>query len=743
MQTYKAAKLMILRGLNEAFGPLYNSRDCSSLIVGIYCTPDIFAAMSFELFTELPKWFILLCFLLGALYSGGLYFRNRRNPRVNSKLFLYLLSALRFISATLLAILLLNPLLKYVDRDIQKPQVILAIDNSLSMIQGRDSAQLRENLPKVVDGLEENLKAKYDVIRVLVGEDVSLADKADFSQKRSDLESVVAQRKNIFSGSRGRGVVLLSDGIYNSGKHPGYAALKSDIPIHTIGFGDTTVRRDLSVQDVRMNAITFLGNEFPVEVDILATKAEGIRSEVSIWSRGEKLGSETVVIDQVRYARSIRFNLSATSAGSNDFVVRFSPVEGEYNFRNNNAYAATEVIDGRQRILISAHAPHPDVAALRSLIEGKEQYEVDVRLGDLSSVDKERFDLVITHQMPANGVELDYLKGLQDRRIPMLNILGTSTSISHWNALGGDVTIQGNNRNFNQAQGYWNRQFDLFELDDEHSAFLNTFPPLIVPFGQYQSRGNGHTALLQKIGQVSTQMPLLVLSKSDRYKQGVFCGEGLWRWKLYEFEERENNEVFSDFFSKLVQFLALKEDSRKFRVFPSKRNLFENEQISFRAEVYNYNYEAVNKNNVELIIRNDSGDVFNYNFIPRGLFYHLEPGSLPPGIYSYKAKTTMAGRALSASGSFVVKPLVIEQLQLTADHRLLRQVAKNSNGLFAYPLPDDVSRIARSLLESGKSESVVRSFSTFKDIIDMKWLFYLIFGMLALEWGMRRWAGSY
>lgn len=734
---------MILRGLSEAFGALYNSLDRSSLIVGIYCTPDIFAAMSFELFTELPKWFILLCILLGALYSGGLYFRNRRNPRVNSKVFLYLLSVLRFASATLLAILLLNPLLKYMDRDIQKPQVILAVDNSSSMVQSRDSALVRDNLPKVALGLEENLKDKFEVIRIQVGEGVELNESVDFSQKRSDLESVIAERHNLFSRSRGRGIILLSDGIYNSGKHPGYAALKSDVPVHTIGFGDTTMRRDLSVQDVRMNAITFLGNEFPVEIDVLATKAESVRSEVSIWSGGSKLGSETVVIEKDPFTRTVRFNLNASQAGSNDFVVRFAPAEGEYNLRNNTAYAATEVIDGRQRILISAHAPHPDIAALRSLIEAKDQYEVDVRLGDLSSVDKDRFDLVITHQMPTNGMELDYLKGLRDRQIPMLNILGTATSISHWNSLGADVTIQGNNRNYNQAQGSWNRQFDLFELDDENSAFLNTFPPLIVPFGQYQSRGNGHTALLQKIGQVKTQMPLLVLSKADRYKRGVFCGEGLWRWKLYEFEERENNEVFSDFFSKLVQFLALKEDSRKFRVFPSKRNLFENEQITFRAEVYNDNYEAVNKNNVELIIRNDSGEVFNYNFVPRGRFYHLEPGSLPPGSYSFTAKTTMAGRALNAAGSFIVKPLVIEQLRLTADHKMLRQVAENSNGLFAYPLPDDVSRIVRSLVENGNSESVVRSYSTFKDIIDMKWLFYLIFGLLALEWGMRRWAGSY
>ena len=303
---------MILRGLSEAFGALYNSLDRSSLIVGICSTPDIFAAMSFELFTELPKWFILLCILLGALYSGGLYFRNRR---VNSRVFLYLLSFLRFASATFLAILLLNPLLKYLDRDIQKPQVILAIDNSSSMVQSRDSASVRDNLPKVEIGLEEGLKEKFDVIRVQIGDRLNLNSDVDFSQKRSDLESVIAQRDNLFSGSRGRGIILLSDGIYNSGKHPGYAALKSDVPIHTIGFGDTTVRRDLSVQDVRVNAITFLGNEFPIEIDVLATKAEGMRSEVSIWSGGSKLGSETVLIGKDRFTKTVGFNLNASRAG--------------------------------------------------------------------------------------------------------------------------------------------------------------------------------------------------------------------------------------------------------------------------------------------------------------------------------------------------------------------------------------------------------------------------------------------
>lgn len=734
---------MILRGKSEAFSALYNSSAHSSLFVGIYISPDIFAAMSFELFTELPKWFLLLCILLGALYSGGLYFRNHRNPRVKSRWFIYLLSLLRFTSVTLLAILLLNPLLKYIDREVRKPQVIVAVDNSSSMVQLKDSATVRGNLPNVVDGINEELSEKYDVINVRVGEGIELNENADFTDKRSDLESVISQRRNIFSGSRGRAIILLSDGIYNSGKHPGYAALKSDMPVHTIGFGDTTTRRDLSVQDVRMNAITFLGNEFPVEVDVLATKAEGTRSEVSIWSGGAKLAGQSVVIDATTLAKTLRFSLKAEKAGSNDLLVRFTPIEGEYNTRNNTAYGATEVIDGRQRILISAHAPHPDIAALRSVIEGKDQYEVEVRLGDLSSVEKERFDLVLTHQMPTNGAELDYLRGLRERSIPMLNILGTSTSISHWNSLSGEVSIQGNNRNFNQAQGSWNKQFDLFEMDDENTAFLNTFPPLIVPFGQYQAQGNGSVVLNQKIGQVATQMPLLVLSKEDRYKRGVFCGEGFWRWKLYEYEERENNEVFADFFSKIIQFLALKEDSRKFRVFPSKRNLFENEQITFRAEVYNDNYEAVNKNNVEMSIRNDSGEVFKYNFVPQGRFYHLEPGSLPPGTYTYTAKTTMTGRNVSVLGSFIVKPLIIEQLRLTADHKLLRQVSENSNGVFAHPIPDEVSLIIRSLLESENSESVVRSYSTFKDIIDMKWLFYLIFGLLAMEWGMRRWAGSY
>ncbi|MDZ7849120.1 MAG: hypothetical protein U5L96_21695 [Owenweeksia sp.] len=43
------------------------------------------------------------------------------------------------------------------------------------------------------------------------------------------------------------GVVMLTDGIYNRGSDPAYAARSLPFPIYSVGFGDTTVPRDLFI----------------------------------------------------------------------------------------------------------------------------------------------------------------------------------------------------------------------------------------------------------------------------------------------------------------------------------------------------------------------------------------------------------------------------------------------------------------------------------------------------------------
>ena len=51
-------------------------------------------------------------------------------------------------------------------------------------------------------------------------------------------------------------------------------------------------------------------------------------------------------------------------------------LSGEFSNRNNRQDVYVEVIDGKEKILLLALAPHPDVKALKSIIEKNENYVI-------------------------------------------------------------------------------------------------------------------------------------------------------------------------------------------------------------------------------------------------------------------------------------------------------------------------------------------------------------------------------
>jgi hypothetical protein len=700
----------------------------------------IFAAVSFDLITEAPSWMILLCLMLGAGFAAILYFKNRRNPRI-AKWMLWLMAFLRFLSVSLLAILLLNPLLKYIDRTYNKPQIILAVDNSKSMLLQPDSALTRSFVTDFSEKITSELSDKYEFVHCVFGEEIHVDGDLNYKEQLSDLSQIVDQSQNLFGSANGKAMIVLSDGIFNHGRNPAFRSLQSSVPIHTIGVGDTTLRRDIRISGVRINSITFSGNQFPVEVDVSGTRVKGVRSELSIWRNGEKLTSKIIDVNQDPFVQTHSFILNADKVGANNLVVQLGMVEGDYNKSNNVYYTFTEVIDGRQKILINAHAPHPDLAALKAAIQGSDQYEVVTKIGDMSSPNNSEYDLIITHQMPANALEEKYLLDITERKIPHLAILGASTDVNRLNRSKLGLKIEGNRSNFNQSQNTWNKDFSLFESDENWVSLVEEMPPLVVPFGQYQGADIGDIAFFQKIGVVKTQMPLLSFFSKEGHKQSVLAGEGIWRWRIDEFEQNENFELFDAFWRKVVQYLALKDDKRKFRVFPSRSSYFENEKVMFRAEVYNDNYEQVNKANVDMKLRGGEGQEFSFNFFPSGTAYRLDAGNIPVGQYAYVASTQIGGKRETQSGTIFVKPLILEELNLTADFNLLQQMATNSGGEFYKGV--DAMALIEKLRNDENSKVIARSTTSFNDVIDLKWLFALIFGLMAMEWMLRRWAGTY
>src|ERR1051326_6939723 len=101
---------------------------------------------------EYPFWFLIFCILAGGIYALVLYYKDKRLSEI-STLIVRVMAIFRFLAVTLLAILLLSPLLKTVTRETEKPVIIIAQDNSESLAAGKDSAFNKTEYKKKLQSL--------------------------------------------------------------------------------------------------------------------------------------------------------------------------------------------------------------------------------------------------------------------------------------------------------------------------------------------------------------------------------------------------------------------------------------------------------------------------------------------------------------------------------------------------------------------------------------------------------------
>ncbi len=138
----------------------------------------------------------------------------------------------------------------------------------------------------------------------------------------------------------------------------------------------------------------------------------------------------------------------------------------------------------------------------------------------------------------------------------------------------------------NDSEPYLNSAFGYFTVSEELRSQLSNFPAVKTPFGKYAVTNGAQVLLQQKVGAVNTNDPLLLFNESNGSKSAVFVGDGLWKWRLRNFQETKNFNAFNELISKSIQYLSVKSDKSFFRIFTNKI-INENEQMEFNAEVYN------------------------------------------------------------------------------------------------------------------------------------------------------------
>lgn len=694
-----------------------------------------------EFIFQYPVWFILFCVLLGALYAAVLYF-NSEAFEADSSVGKYLkpiMTALRFLSVSLLSFLLLSPVIKSRFIDKIPPKIVLSHDNSSSILlsfKQLDSTTYTNSFT----ALQKALEQKYATDFYTFSDKLNLNDTLNFKGKRSNLSNALQDINNNYFNQNIGAVIIATDGIFNEGVNPIYTDFS--FPIYAIALGDTVQQKDLKVSYVGANKIAYLGDKVDVNVDLEAYNLKGKNFDIKVLNKGNSVFSKSFSLAKDYEEQKVNFTIDANSLGIQKYTVKLSELENEVTYENNSLDFYIDVIDSRQKILILANAPHPDIAALKQSISLNKNLDLDIQYIKNYTANLSKYNLVILHQLPSeNNKAAQIFADIKKEKIPFLMVAGSQTDFAAFNTSQDIVNVKASGQNTNDVSVFLDANFNAFTLDEATRSKLEEFPPLVVPFGNFNAAANAKILLKQKIGNVATDYPVLVFQENFGVKSAVFIGEGLWCWRLHDYLENENHEAFDEIFSKTINFLALKSDKRKFRVNTPKNTFFETEEVVLEAELYNESYELVNTPEVILNLKNEKGEDFPLSFSRTNNAYQLKTNNLPVGDYIYSAKTNYDGKNYNAQGLFSIQALQLEALQTRANHQLLFQLAEKTGGKVFYP--NQIEELQNLILN--KEDIRPTLFETFKtrSIIHLKWIFFLILSLLSVEWFMRKYNGSY
>ena len=696
-----------------------------------------------DLTFQYPTWYILFCAILGFSVATLLYFRDKTFKETSHRL-KWFLGIIRFLSVTLISLLLLSPLLKSLITETKKPVIVLAQDQSESILANMDESQSQTYQQSFKD-LSQKLRENYDVKEYAFGESIREGIDFQFNDKVSNISDFLKNIYDLYSNQNLGAVVLATDGIYNQGSNPIYAGTKLTAPIYSIALGDTTSKKDLILKRVFHNKIAYLGDKFSIQIDIAAQNCVGSNTNLTISrivdGASSRIQQIPISITKNEFFKTQEIILDANISGVQRYRIGVNSIKGEVTTVNNSKDIFIDVLDARQKILMVANSPHPDLTAIKQSISKNKNYEITtVYINDMK-VNVANYDFVIMHQLPSKTNKATALLAtMNNKSIPRLYIVGSQTNLSRFNENQPVLNVSGDGRNTDNVQASISPVFGLFNISDEVKNELPNFAPLLAPFGDFKDNANTHVLLYQRIGKINTKKPLLLFGEQNNIKTGVLAAEGIWKWRLFDFLQHENHDIFEEVLGKSVQYLTLKDDKRKFRISLDKNIFNENEGINFDAELYNASYELINNPDATLTITNSEGKDFNFTFSKSGKSYTLRDKVFPVGNYKFRGTVNNAGEQLVYNGKFSVQPIQLESFETTADHGVLKLLSEKYGGSLIYP--NNIASIGTTLMES-PIKPVIYTTTKTRTIINLKWIFFTLLGLLILEWFIRRYFGAY
>lgn len=639
-----------------------------------------------------------------------------------------LLSLVRFTTYFVILLLIINPKFVKTTYSNQKPNLVVAIDNSSSVKHLNQNEKVLRLLNQIQSNIE--LQKRFNIDVYSFSEDISSTDSISFKGKRTNIAKAFNNFKSIYRNSISP-ILLITDGNQTYGNDYEYVSKDYKQPINPVILGDTVTYLDLKIDQLNVNRYAFLNNRFPVETFVVYNGQEPVNTTFQVKSENSVVFSKPILLSKNNSSARIDFTLPANSVGVKTFKAQIVPVNSEKNTTNNSKEFAVDVMNQKTNIALVSDIVHPDLGTIKKSIEQNKQRTVSIIRPNDYFQKYTDFQLAILYQ--PNQQFKSVFDRMDQLDINYFLITGPKTD---WNLLNSTQPnfFKNISNIYEDYQATLNENFATFLIDDFN---FETFPPLKSSFEDVNFKVNAETLLFKTVNGFNTNQPLLSTFENNSRRGVVLFGEGLWKWRSQSFLNENSFYKFDDFIGKLIQYLTTNKNKSRLNVtIESFYN--SNDDIVVSVQYFNKNFEFDPRVSLSIILSNkETGKTLSLPFILKNNVYQVDLSSLQASEYNYTIQ--VKDEIIKHTGSFKIIKYDVEQQFLNANVTKLKQVATNTKGNSYFI--DNTSSLFEDLLKDSRYQTIQVSNKNTVPLIDFKWLLSILVFSLSIEWFFRKFNG--
>ncbi len=683
-----------------------------------------------------------------------------------------ILITLRSLALALFILALFEPILSFVKSSIDTPKIALLLDNSQSMTITDKSGNRKEGFHSALDN-SKVLSLGDEVRMASFQEDMSEIDREridsmKFNGQVTDISRAIRWTAEQSENANLRAGLMITDGAFNAGANPLYDAELLGKPLYIIGIGDSTEPKDIAIQTIITNDLTYLESSVPINVNIKAngfTDDDATATKLILSDNGAPIAEQTLVLRKEQQAYSAVFDYHPKTEGIHKLTASITPREGELTTKNNSLSEFITVLKQKRRVALFAGAPSSDVSFIRAILSNEKGAEIkpfiqkqgadyyDEAPTAQSLHDAELIVLIGFPISSTSAASLQLIAQECERGKPLLLVASLQTDYTKLKQLEQYLPftiISSRPQEFMvfadvQPKSLSNPIMKI-KGTDEDASIWNQLPPIFRTETFVKIKPESEVLSTIKVNATPLNESLVSSREFQGKKSIAVLGYGLYRWKLLgeaaEISKGRTDapDVLTAFLQNSTRWLTTTDNQKTVRIKSTKKLYASGEKIEFIGQIYDQTLAPVE--NADVIVKISGGKT------PREV--HLTPltngrysgqvDGLAEGDYAFTGSVSVGQKPYGTDiGRFSVGDIALEFQNVRMNSELLRQIAERTGGKFYTPAT------ASAFLEDLKkqptfSPRTITQKSEFA-LWNLPWL--LAAGLLcfATEWFIRKRAG--